>query len=95
MELKQAADELGVSVRHLHRLIRLQAIPANKTTKMVTMTITKPVHIWDVDDGAIGTAKELMDDLSKADHYGDWICKWMEKLNLSVNSCNRKYRVAF
>jgi AraC-like DNA-binding protein len=81
MELKQAAQELGISTRHLHRLIRMNALPARKIT--VQQVITN--QVWDIDDEAIQSAKELLEDLNRdPDHFGYWALKWVERLAIPI-----------
>jgi len=81
MELNKAAVELGISTRHLHRLIRLNALPAQKVT--VQQIITK--RVWDVDDAVLHAAAELLQDLKMYELYvGRWLQKWMDSLRLSA-----------
>jgi len=77
MELQVAAKELGISSRHLHRLIRLNALPAKKV--VVEQVVTK--EVWDIDDEAIQSAKLVIEDMNP-DHFGRWAFKWIEKLDI-------------
>jgi hypothetical protein len=78
MELKDAARELGVSSRHIHRLIRMNLIPAKKIT--VEQVITK--QVWDIDTEAIKSAYELLLDLDN-EHFGEWALKWTQRLEIT------------
>ena len=78
MELKDAARELGVSSRHIHRLIRMNLIPAKKIT--IEQVITK--QVWDIDTEAIKSAYELLLDLDN-EHFGEWASKWTQRLEIT------------
>ena len=82
MQLKQAAEELGISTRHLHRLIRMNALPARKIN--VEHVIVN--QVWDIDDEAIQSAKSLINDLNQnPDHFGHWAVEWIEELNIPID----------
>ena len=78
MDLKNAAEELGVTVGHLHRLIKMEALPAQKVT--MQQVITK--QVWDIDDNAVDSAAEILQNLKRSEQQiGKWLKKWTDNIS--------------
>ena len=82
MELKKAAEELGISTRHIHRLIEDKTLPAKKKTIVVELRKI----VWDVDEKTIMTAKNLLESWKTSEQdFGSWLASWVSEYDLPLS----------
>jgi|GEM_PF-4056701 len=82
MELKKAAEELGISTRHIHRLIEDKTLPAKKKTIVVELRKI----VWDVDEKTIKAAKTLLASWKTSEQdFGSWLSGWIAEYDIPLS----------
>jgi excisionase family DNA binding protein len=89
MDIKQTADELGISVRHVRRLIKSGQIPATK----VRMQKIVEVNAWEIPDEVVEAAKESMGVLLKYENFGEWMVDTTHRLGLSMQDLAKRTKL--
>lgn len=87
MNIREAAQRLNLSERHLRRLIKMGAIPAEKRKVMIE------VEAWEIPDDAIQAADDALRELGRYDHFGDWMLEKADELGLTLQDLSKRTRV--
>jgi len=91
MDIKEASHILGITERHIRRLIRGGQLPAQKV-RMKKVTEVE-VDVWDIDNDAVQAARNSFADLSKYDHFGIWMIETAGKLGLNLRKISKRTRI--
>jgi excisionase family DNA binding protein len=89
MDIKQAAKELGISVRHLRRLIQSGQVPANK----VRIKKIVEVEAWEIPDEVVAAANKAFNDMSDYENFGEWMIDTSKELGLTLQDLSKRAKV--
>ena len=89
MDIKSAATELGISTRHVRRLIETGQIPAQR----IRVQKTIEVEVWDIDDSMVKAAKRAFDGLCKHENYAQWVYDTAKRLGLTLQDLAKRTKL--
>jgi len=89
MDIKQTADELGISVRHVRRLIKSGQLPAKKVRVQKTIT----VDAWEIPDNVVRAANESLDEFGRHENFGEWMVETADRLGLTMQDLSKRTKL--
>jgi hypothetical protein len=90
MDIKEAAKQLGISIRHLRRLIKSGQIPARK----IKVQKIVEVEAWEIPDNVVQAAGEALGNLVKYDNFGEWMIDTAARLGLNVQDLSKRTQLS-
>lgn len=87
MDIKEAANELKLSQRHIRRLIESGVLPAKRVKKLVEM------EVWEIDDNAIDAALRTLGGWQKYEQFFDWMTARMKELGLTYPELSKRIKL--
>ena len=89
LDIKEAAKKLNLSERHLRRLIKVGAIPANK----VKVKKVVEVEAWEIPNDVVEAAYGAIDEVARHENFGEWMVKKAKELGLTHQELSRRTKL--
>jgi len=89
MDIKETAKILGLSVRHLRRLIQSGQIPAEK----VRVKKVIEVDAWDIPDSVVKAANQSLEDMAKYENFGEWMINTSNELGITLQDLSKRTKL--
>ena len=87
MDIKEAANKLKLSQRHIRRLIESGALPAKRIKKLVE------VEVWEIDDKAVEVAFGALGSWQKYENFFEWMTAKMKDLEITFPELSKRTKL--
>lgn len=90
MEINEAAKKLGISVRHVRRLIKSGQLPAKK----IRVQKIVEVDAWEISDEALQAFSDALAEMARLENFGVWMIETAERLGLTMEDLSKRSKVS-
>ena len=89
MDINEASKRLGISVRHVRRLIKSRQLPAKK----VKVKKIVEVDAWEINDEVLQVFSDALADMARLEHFGSWMIETAERLGLTFQDLSKRTKL--
>ncbi len=90
MDINEAAKRLGISVRHVRRLIKSGQLTAEK----IRVQKIVEVDAWEIPDEALQAFSDALVEMARLEHFGVWMIETAERLGLTLGDLSKRTKVS-